>query len=124
MSRRKLRVIVRDARAIPLNPGRPDAEVQEQLPLVQHVVPDALRSRFPPGTPTKVYTLGECSIVVTRNLGKLWHLSIAHPDRYPTWDEISQARYRCVPKNIWMAMYLPPPHDYTNIHRNCFQLVE
>lgn len=51
-----------------------------------------------------------------------WHLSISHPDRYPTWDEIKAARYRFVPKEITMAMLLPPPDEYVNIDSNCFHL--
>lgn len=71
----------------------------------------------------RCYLLGQCSVIVTKEFGD-WHLSIAHPARYPTWDELAQARYRAVPKGVWMAMMLPPPEHYVNIHRNCFQLVQ
>ena len=54
----------------------------------------------------------------------LWHLSIAHERRYPTWDEIAQARYDLLPDNITMAMYLPPRAEYVNVHPNCFHLHE
>lgn len=53
-----------------------------------------------------------------------WHLSIAHPARYPTWDEIKAARYELTPANVTMAMILPPPDEYVNQHPNCFHLHE
>lgn len=58
-----------------------------------------------------------------------WHLSIAHtglggPDssRYPTWDEVHEARYKFLPGNITVAMLLPPKSQYVNVHQNCFHL--
>lgn len=53
-----------------------------------------------------------------------WHLSIAHPSRYPTWDEIAQARYDLVPDDVTMVMLLPPRREYVNVHKNCFHLHE
>lgn len=53
-----------------------------------------------------------------------WHLSIAHPKRYPTWDEIRDARYLFVPNDVFMMMHLPPKKEYVNVHPNCFQLHE
>lgn len=68
----------------------------------------------------KRYMLGECQIIVgTMPSGKK-HLSISHPDRHPTWDEMKQARYELLPDNIDMAMYLPASKEYVNIHNHCF----
>lgn len=53
-----------------------------------------------------------------------WHLSISHPDRYPTWDEIKEARYEFLPHSLHIAMILPPPSEYVNLHDNCFHLHE
>lgn len=61
-----------------------------------------------------------------------WHLSISHrtnthppqPGRYPTWDEIKDARYRFMPGNITVAMYLPPEDEYVNVHETTFHLWE
>ena len=53
-----------------------------------------------------------------------WHMSIAHPKRYPNWDEIHEARYFSVPNDVFMVMHLPPKEVYVNIHKNCFQLWE
>jgi hypothetical protein len=71
----------------------------------------------------RAYTLGLCHIIVTKEYGN-WHMSISHPMRYPTWDEVADARYRSIPESVWMAMVLPPPDHYINLHPNCFQLVE
>jgi len=73
--------------------------------------------------PPKAFRLGECFILVGRERGK-WHLSISHPTRLPTWEEIKMARYALIPDNVWMAMLLPPSGAYINICENCFHLWE
>jgi len=50
------------------------------------------------------------------------HLSISHRDRYPTWDEIHQARDQYLLPNETYAMFFPPAHEYVNISKNCFHL--
>lgn len=55
---------------------------------------------------------------------KRWHLSISHPLRYPTWDEIKEARYSLLSRTKDFAMILPREGDYVNIHPNCFHLWE
>lgn len=77
----------------------------------------------------KAYLADECQIMVGRepsgkNGHKEWHLSISHPFRYPTWDEIHAARYCFMPEEITVAMILPPKAEYVNIHKNCFHLYE
>lgn len=51
---------------------------------------------------------------------RLWHMSIAHPDRYPTWDEQRDARYELLPDDMTFASYLPPKSEYVALHDNCF----
>jgi hypothetical protein len=61
-----------------------------------------------------------------------FHLSISHrtsdgraaPGRYPTWDEIHDARYRFCPLDKTMAMLLPPQDEYVNLHATTFHLWE
>ena len=53
---------------------------------------------------------------------ELWHLSISHPDRYPTWDEVADARYELCPDDVTMAMLLPPSGEYLNVHKTTFHL--
>jgi hypothetical protein len=62
----------------------------------------------------------------------LWHLSICHrtnthppaPGRYPTWDEIREARDRFTPDEVTMALLLPPAAEYVDVHPTTFQLWE
>lgn len=56
--------------------------------------------------------------------GSLWHMSISHPRRYPTWDEIKYARYKFLPRDKDFMMMLPRDGDYVNVHENCFHLCE
>lgn len=63
-----------------------------------------------------------------------WHLSISHrqvdrsgqtrPGRYPTWEEIKEARYRFCPDDITMAMLLPPTEEFVNLHDTTFHLYQ
>jgi hypothetical protein len=58
-----------------------------------------------------------------------WHLSISHKSagkspRYPTWDEIAEARYRFMPDEITVAMLLPPVAEYVELHATTFHLHE
>jgi hypothetical protein len=74
---------------------------------------------------------GHLSVLVGRE-PKGWHLSISHrtnvmrpkPGRYPTWDEIADARYRFIPDEATMAMLLPPRDQYVNLHETTFHLHE
>lgn len=62
--------------------------------------------------------------------GPRWHLSISHrtsehppkPGRYPTWDEIKDARYRFMPGDIYVAQILPPEDEFVNVHATTFHL--
>ncbi len=69
------------------------------------------------------YRRGDLTIITSRDQGR-WHLSIAHPRRYPTWTEIKAARYALLPNTVFMAQLLPPPGQYVNRHPNCFHLWE
>jgi hypothetical protein len=85
------------------------------------------------GVPGDLYQtgFGECNVIVTRDpvtvrgvVVPRWHLSISHPSRYPTWDEIKQARYKLIPNEVTMAMILPPAEQFVSLHPNCFHLHE
>lgn len=68
---------------------------------------------------------GEVAVCVSREEGN-WHISISHPRRYPTWDEIYQAWYDLVPDAEYRtgAIILPKKAEYVNIHPNCFHVHE
>ena len=124
---RRIIITTDTAQALPLNvAGGPDADVlRHRLEEIPTTPEDAARMGLPELGYLRRYLLGECSVIVTREgPSRLWHLSIAHPRRYPTWDEIAAVRYALLPDEIWVAMYLPPRSEYVNVHRNCFQLYE
>lgn len=64
-----------------------------------------------------------CQIIMGKEMN-LWHLSISHLERYPTWEEIKQSRYDLLPRDRNFVMVLPPPGEYVNVHPNCFHLHE
>ena len=90
------------------------------------------------GTHTRAYRMGECTVfagiepidfrtsfVVVRPTARRWHLSIAHPRRYPTWDELAEAREQLLPNDLAFALMFPASWDeYVNTHPNCFHLWE
>ena len=83
----------------------------------------------PPGmsSPPRVFEKGKCRVLVSHedHSGKMrWHLSISCKSRYPDWEEIKDARYCLLPLGVTFAMILPPPHQYLNLHPNCFHLWE
>jgi hypothetical protein len=58
-----------------------------------------------------------------------WHLSISFTDhrpnvisRYPTWDEITHARYLLLPDELDFVMHLPPTDEYVSVHATTFHL--
>ena len=57
-----------------------------------------------------------------------WHLSISHvdhqgrPRRYPTWDEIADARDVFLPATLGFVMHLPKADEYVAVHVTSFHL--
>ena len=89
-----------------------------ELPLVQRALPAAVRAQA--GGHLSYFTMGTCNILLGRepagrNGETLWHLSISHPHRHPTWDEIKTARYRLLDPGLTFAMLLPPHELYVNV---------
>jgi hypothetical protein len=80
------------------------------------------------------WLLGECSVMCAREPvagGWRWHVSIAHPSRYPSWDEIKTAIYGIptieLPAGRTFAQLLGAPvreGEWVNAHENCFHLYE
>jgi hypothetical protein len=61
-----------------------------------------------------------------------WHMSVSHRShgtkhlyrRYPTWDELSHARYELLPGDRDFVMHLPPLDEYVSLHPSTFHLHE
>lgn len=78
---------------------------------------------------TRTYKMGRVQIFLSppdERFEMGWHMSISHPERYPTWDEVASAWYQLVPdaENRVGAMILPKKKDYISIHNYCFQVHE
>lgn len=101
-------------------------------PLVEYHNPEVRRDLKEKGAlGVRFYELGECWIITAREPSGvegqlLWHLSISHTDRHPTWDEIKVARYRLLPLDLTFGMILPPPRYYVNVpqQNHVFHLYE
>lgn len=78
---------------------------------------------LPLSTGTRICQSGPLRAIVSEDAGR-WHLSISCADRYPTWDEIADARYDLLPNAIEAAMVLPPAEHYINQHPYTFHLWE
>lgn len=90
-------------------------------------VPAALAANLPGA---RLFRLGNCGVIVSRdeipelNIYPRWHLSISHPARYPTWEEIGAARDQLLPPDVCMCIPFPPRAWWMSIHPNCFHLWE
>lgn len=96
-------------------------------PLVERKLTGALRTFRKHGyiqPDTRGFTMGRCTVLLSHDERGGYHLSIAHPTRYPTWDEIAYVRYELIPNDVPMVMWLPPKEEYINIHSFCLQMTE
>lgn len=71
-----------------------------------------------------LFLVNACLQVIVGMEGGRQHLSVSHPRRYPTWDEIRDVRYALLPNEKTFAILFPPPEEYVNFHKNCFHLYE
>lgn len=105
-----------------LEAGRRSAQEGGAGGITEVALPARVLSQMHPTT-RGYRTESGCTVFVARE-PQGWHLSIAHSDRYPTWDEIADVRYALLPDEIHAAIILPPKAEYVNIHNNCFHVHE
>lgn len=93
------------------------------------LVQDHLAAMRTAGVPASAFrdvtlgTLGQCRIICAREGSELrWHLSISHPFRLPTWDEINAARDACIPADVWLCQPMPPKEYWVNLHAHTLHL--
>lgn len=86
-------------------------------------VPDFLRN---PWTDCYRTSSGLTVIVSEDHDGNvpLLHMSVAHADRLPTYEEMKTLRYELCKKAKYMAMIFPPEEEFKNVHPNCLHLFE
>ena len=78
-------------------------------------------TRFaPPGSTVWESSTG-CTAFAARE-PEGWHVSVSHPKRLPSWDEMRTAREAMTPDEVTMAMLLPPRAQYVNVHETCLHL--
>ena len=53
-----------------------------------------------------------------------WHISIAHPSRLPTWQEVGEAKDKLIPSDVFMCLPHPPRRYWINLHNYCLHLWE
>lgn len=88
--------------------------------LVEVRPPEQVRHLIQGGVTLHYFHFGDCSILLGLEPGGVhgelrWHLTISHPHRHPSWDEIKTARYRLLGPDTVIAMILPPPEHYVNV---------
>lgn len=64
-----------------------------------------------------------CHAIATFEPGGL-HVSVSHPNRYPTWDELASARDVLAGPDRRMVMHFPPRSEYVNLHHTTLHLWE
>jgi hypothetical protein len=84
-------------------------------------IPSNVRALLEPGS--RAFEMGGCRVIVSQQRAG-WHLSVSHPTRLPTWEEMRDARYALVPDAATMALLLPPQAEYVNVHPFCLQMYE
>lgn len=96
---------------------RPDLEREHAKQMREAGIPASAFSDLQLGT------LGNCRIICARE-GKerRWHLSVSHPFRLPTWDEINAARDACIPADAWLCQPMPPKEFWVNLHPHVLHL--
>jgi hypothetical protein len=75
------------------------------------------------GYKTGTFRWGQFTVIVAVEADR-WHMSISHPRRDLTYDELKKARYHFLPKTANVAMIFPPPEDFLNFHEHCFHFWE
>ena len=78
-----------------------------------------------PGLPpaAKIYAKGECKAIVSQDDQGHWRLTIYCGNRYPTIDEIRDARFTLCAKIVNMALLLSP-EGHPDTRKNGFYLCE
>jgi hypothetical protein len=79
------------------------------------------------------WIVGQCTVLCSKEPfggGWRWHVSISHPNRYPTWDEVKSAVYGIplveLPPGRAFAQVLGQvgQGEWVDVDANCFHLYE
>lgn len=97
----------------------------EMLGAIQELGERCVLGRLPRRPFFWAYRMGELRISasIDSHPDTEWrHVAVSHADRYPTWDELVEVRYRFFSEDAEVLQYLPAKNEYVNLHPNCFHL--
>ena len=88
--------------------------------------PLALKPFDNPGFPGEWFASGlhRYTVCVEENDEVGIHVSIAHPERYPHWDDIVKVWRWAAGPELEGVICIPPERMHVNIHPNCFHVYE
>lgn len=94
--------------------------------LLEIPMPEATTRLLPPDATTRAFRFGPCTVLAGRELGR-WHMSIAHPRRLPSYDDIKDARAAlerigALDPDAAMAMPFPPRKWWLSVHQYALHL--
>lgn len=78
----------------------------------------------PPFEGKRVFVSGDLLVFTSTDDDGCFHLSISNPYRYPTWDEMVDAKKRFFSPDKEAVIVLPRDSDYISLHPNCFHIFE
>jgi hypothetical protein len=63
-----------------------------------------------------------CSASMERDSRRWLHVSVSHPDRLPTWDELAEVKSLFIGTERKAIQVLPPTEEHVNVHPTCLHL--
>jgi hypothetical protein len=118
--------VARDVDELQWHASAADAELQALLQRAGTSELTILRKRVPDG---ELRAIRSCEPPDHR-----WHLSVSHwkqkwgrrhpKPRYPTWEELADARYDLLPANLMVVLYMPPAEEIVAILDNTLHMWE
>jgi len=71
------------------------------------------------------YRVGHLSVIRGREPSNgRWHMSVAHRERLPSWDEMKYVREKLLPPDVFLVLCWPPKDYWLNVHQYCLHLWE
>lgn len=119
--------VINQADAITHRQGKPDLIERPMPPEERDRLYEALGATVAAGETVvswsaRYFTYGELTVLLTREFGRL-HLSVSHPQRMPTWGEVSEIFYNHIRENDeTVVLVLPKPENFVNLHQFCFHV--
>lgn len=73
---------------------------------------------------TQTYTMGKVRILVGNHDQLGYHMTVLHPDRFPTLDEVFKARWELIPAAARMVLHVPSQSVLEGAANTSYQLQE